>query len=517
MQRAIKLGILGAVVALLASVGLFTHGGGTTPASAQVVFNNCATLGGGGEQCSFTTAVAINDNSTINPATITIAVTSPSGVNVVTASAGGCTVTSGANTPTLTLTCTFGLFSGANVSVTFSQALHDIITTVTYNANQTAQSNINLTTNPSGGALGSSGCVVSPSSVTYTNAVTPAAQSFAWSCTNTTTAAVQPGNTLTMTIGMLSSCSGGAGACLLFPAVATGNYTAQTSTGATCPMTSHLGPGTLHAIDNPALTLVNETTETWICGVSQNIAAGTSIAVAGNSNDFPYSGVECSGYPCTVTVTGFELTTMNANCPATGTSVQPSPCAAYAGSSSQSLDFQNASIASTATPTPTGTTTPGCGPASYGSGWNLAGGPSGTVLTGATSLFSLPTGATSYTELPTSTPLTAPNGYWAFFSSAASVSQPCVAASSTSVALGANQIQMEGDPFNVTAFLSASGATSYAITFNTASNSFGSWTRIDSGGSMPLNTGAGAFGVAIGGSATLNISTSAPPPPIPTP
>jgi hypothetical protein len=172
-----------------------------------------------------------------------------------------------------------------------------------------------------------------------------------------------------------------------------------------------------------------------------------------------------------------------------------------------------ATATATATTIATAAATPttAC-PVTYVGGWNLVGGPSGTVMNGSVELFSLPAGATSYTQLPTNTPLTAPNGYWAFFSTSTTDDQPCVTAGSTIATLSANTVEMEGNPFNQAAYLSASGATTYAITFNTASNSFGSWTRIDSGGSLSLPQGSGAFVVALSDSATLTISTA----PLPT-
>src|SRR5487761_918180 len=202
MYRAMKLGVLGAVLALVAVAGLAGRGGTAAPVSAQVPVTNCVNGVSGTETCTFPSAVAINNN-TLTPATITINVVSPAGVTVTAASASDgahtCSTSGGANTSTLTLTCANGLNNGGTITATFSQQVNTITANVTYNANQTAQPNINVTTNPAGGSLSSTGCSVSPSTVTFTAPGTPPATGFTWSCTNTTTTLVDPGNLLNST------------------------------------------------------------------------------------------------------------------------------------------------------------------------------------------------------------------------------------------------------------------------------------------------------------------------------
>lgn len=155
----------------------------------------------------------------------------------------------------------------------------------------------------------------------------------------------------------------------------------------------------------------------------------------------------------------------------------------------------SSNVLAQATPMPT--PIPGCGTLTVTeqAGWNLVGAPQGTVLTGAAALFTLPPGATSYQSLGPSTPLTAPQGYWAFYFSPTTVTLPCVPFTLTfpPLALNAGQVELVGDSYDTPAGVSASGVPTYAITFNTATNSWSGWTRIDSGSTLTIPEGGAAF------------------------
>lgn len=87
-----------------------------------------------------------------------------------------------------------------------------------------------------------------------------------------------------------------------------------------------------------------------------------------------------------------------------------------------------------------------------GPGWVLAGGPTGTQLTGAAgSLYTYQAADTNYESLPVSTPLQAGVGYWAYFPvQTAYVQPPYVQPIATThtfqVALPANHWVMVGNP-----------------------------------------------------------------------
>jgi hypothetical protein len=62
---------------------------------------------------------------------------------------------------------------------------------------------------------------------------------------------------------------------------------------------------------------------------------------------------------------------------------------------------------------------------SYGLGWNIVSGPTGSHVNGAVgSLYALPAGATDYTASPISSPLQQCVAYWAFFPGGGSLDLP---------------------------------------------------------------------------------------------
>ena len=140
----------------------------------------------------------------------------------------------------------------------------------------------------------------------------------------------------------------------------------------------------------------------------------------------------------------------------------------------------------TPSPAPSPTSTPGCATVSYAAGWNLAGGPNGTVLQGAAgSLFTFQASDTGYETFPTSAALSGGVGVWTFFFSPTTVTLPCVIAQSLSVPLPANHFIMVGNPFDRPATLSSADVMH---TFNPATNSYTTAT-----GTVTLGVGQGAW------------------------
>jgi hypothetical protein len=166
----------------------------------------------------------------------------------------------------------------------------------------------------------------------------------------------------------------------------------------------------------------------------------------------------------------------------------------------------------TPTPTPpaTGTPTPGCGTVQEQAGWNLTGGPSGTVLSSAAAVFSLPAGAAGYVAVtPPTTPLTAPEGVWALYFSPATVALPCVSGGSAHLPLTAGQIGLVSNPFDGSATLSGTGVPTFAITLSSATDTWSGWMRIDGGSTLTLPPGGAAFVATLAsGGSTVTVTSS---------
>lgn len=157
----------------------------------------------------------------------------------------------------------------------------------------------------------------------------------------------------------------------------------------------------------------------------------------------------------------------------------------------------------TGTPTPGATPTPTPGvPVSYTAGWNLVGGPAGTVMTGALNpLYTFQAGDSNYETSAPSAPLQSPRGYWAYFPAATTVNLPVVTAQTTTVTLPANQFIQVGNPTD--GAVSISGAD-MIDTFSTATNSYTS-----ASGTVTLQPGQGAWVFSkAGGTLTMTPATS---------
>lgn len=149
--------------------------------------------------------------------------------------------------------------------------------------------------------------------------------------------------------------------------------------------------------------------------------------------------------------------------------------------------FELASTTPTPTPTTGGTTV------TYQPGYNLVGGPTGTVLTSAGgALYTFQATDMNYESFPASTPLVAPQGYWAFFPSATTITLPTVAAQRLTVPLPVNRYIMVGNPGDTPAALSGmdfaytySPSAGYVLA-TTLSPGQGAWVFSARGGTLTI-------------------------------
>jgi hypothetical protein len=138
-------------------------------------------------------------------------------------------------------------------------------------------------------------------------------------------------------------------------------------------------------------------------------------------------------------------------------------------------------------PPPFGTTV------TYGAGWNLVGGPAGTVISGSVGpLYSFQAGDAAYEILPNEAPLRSGAGYWAYFLVPTTVTLLPAALQPLSLPMPYGQLVMIGNPFTTSAVVSGT-----AVVY-TYSSSFGYQAT------TVLQPGQGAWAVSFGGSVTLS-------------
>jgi hypothetical protein len=158
---------------------------------------------------------------------------------------------------------------------------------------------------------------------------------------------------------------------------------------------------------------------------------------------------------------------------------------------------------------PSGTTV------SFSAGWNLVGGPTGTILTSASGpIYTLTPGASSYVTLPPGSPLQGGSGYWVYFPSPTTVTLATAGAISTTIQLPAGPFILIGNPSNSTVSVGGPGAV--VLVYSPTSGTYtqtsqlnpgqGAWAASATGGQLSIGTGAGGFGINPGGG---------PPPPPP--
>ena len=143
----------------------------------------------------------------------------------------------------------------------------------------------------------------------------------------------------------------------------------------------------------------------------------------------------------------------------------------------------------------------------YSPGWNIVGGPSGTVLTGtSSSLFSYPPGANAYVTLPSGTPFQAGTGYWAYFNTTTTVNLAPSTTSNVNVTLPAGQWVLIGNPGTGTATVTGASVSLFAYSPNA-----GGYSQVTT---IPAGQGVWAISYT-GGTVTISTGLAGGPPPPP--
>jgi hypothetical protein len=139
-----------------------------------------------------------------------------------------------------------------------------------------------------------------------------------------------------------------------------------------------------------------------------------------------------------------------------------------------------------------GTTT---GTATYAPGWNLVGGPSGTVFSSASNpMYTFQAGATSYTSVPNTQPVNSGQGYWAYFTATTTVNLTGTATLPFTVSVPAGQYIQIANP-SPTQTVTVSGAD-IVYTWDPAANNYavsttlkpgqGAWVFSNAGGTITM-------------------------------
>jgi PKD repeat protein len=131
----------------------------------------------------------------------------------------------------------------------------------------------------------------------------------------------------------------------------------------------------------------------------------------------------------------------------------------------------------------------------YPAGWNLIGGPDGTVFAQSNSvLYTFQAGDTAYQTQPATSPVTGGRGYWAFFVQPTTVALSGTSSSTASVTVPAGQYVMIGNP-SATATLTIRGAD-VAYAYNASQGQYvaattlapgqGAWVLSNAGGTITV-------------------------------
>ena len=181
----------------------------------------------------------------------------------------------------------------------------------------------------------------------------------------------------------------------------------------------------------------NVTSYTW-GGLSPNFYVCFSVRAVNN-----YGASAYTNWSCTTTLAGSPPTpTASPQPTATATPVPTAVCVANCTGPTPVPTAVCVANCSVTAPAPTPVIVPGpSGPTvTYPAGWNLAAGPTGTVLRGAAgALYTLQANDSSYEVLPVSTPLQDGWGYWAYFPSTTTVTQAASIAQTPDLANSVDQ------------------------------------------------------------------------------
>jgi len=155
------------------------------------------------------------------------------------------------------------------------------------------------------------------------------------------------------------------------------------------------------------------------------------------------------------------------------------------------------------------------GSVSYLSGWNIVGGPAGTVMNTQGPLYTYQPRDTAYEVIPSGAGLQAGFGYWAYFSQSAAVTLPQTAAQTITVTLPAAEWVLVGNPGLTSATVSGADCL-YVYTPGSAYSSVTVLAPGQGGWAMSLNGGSVTISPASGTTSTVPASNiSAPSPSVP--
>jgi IPT/TIG domain len=128
-------------------------------------------------------------------------------------------------------------------------------------------------------------------------------------------------------------------------------------------------------------------------------------------------------------------------------------------------------------------------PIPYFAGWNIVGGPTGTIVSGNMGpLYTWQAGFTAYQVLPSGSPLTQPLGYWAFFPVPTSSAIPVGVPLTLTVGLPPGQWIMIGNPGNTPATVTRADVVYI-------------WDGVQYQVATSLNPGQGGWAISVVGSA----------------
>ncbi|MHB8574558.1 MAG: hypothetical protein ACYDCQ_04430 [Dehalococcoidia bacterium] len=158
----------------------------------------------------------------------------------------------------------------------------------------------------------------------------------------------------------------------------------------------------------------------------------------------------------------------------------------------------------------------------YSAGWNLVGGPDGTVFNSSGATYTLGGGDADYVQNPGSAPIAGGKGYWAYFPTDTNVTLNGAGLPSVRVTLPPNQYVMIGDPSGTQSAL-VDGVFDQVLTYNASSQRYdttttldigqGAWVISSAGGTVTLTASGPAQSIPVdNGSGSGDLPTPAPAP-----
>jgi PKD repeat protein len=302
----------------------------------------------------------------------------------------------------------------------------------------------------------------------------------------TTTATVQQ----TLTISAGTSTSGIAGSPVNFGATVIGATSPQV-TWTFGDGTTGNGAFTTHTYANPGTYTATASVVDLSTGQRATdsifVTIGGALSVDANG---PYIGLVGEPVSMVSTVTGGTNPSYVWNFGDGGSGSGANPTHTYSSPGTYTITLTVTASGQSASDTATAMITQAGPIVSYGPGWNLVGGPAGTIFSQASGpLFTFPANSTTYQVLPNTTPVQAGAGYWAFFNQRSTVTLAGNGTTTATINVPAGQFVMIGNPSGTQA-VSINGAD-LAVSWDPQANA---WKDVSS-----LAPGAGAWVYVSGG------------------